>query len=34
MPATPDIDLSILGQEVPLGRVDRELKKLWDADEA
>lgn len=34
MPATLDIDLSILGQEVPLGRVDRELKKLWDSDEA
>jgi glucose-6-phosphate dehydrogenase assembly protein OpcA len=27
-------DLSILGQEVPLGRVDRELKKLWDTDDA
>lgn len=34
MTATLDIDLSILGQEVPLGRVDRELKKLWDSDEA
>lgn len=34
MPATLEPDLSILGQEVPLGRVDRELKKLWDSDEA
>ena len=34
MPATLDSTLSILGQEVPLGRVDRELKKLWDSDEA
>lgn len=34
MRAATDIDLSILGQEVPLGRVDRELKKLWDSDEA
>lgn len=34
MAAATDIDLSILGQEVPLGRVDRELKKLWDADQA
>ena len=34
MPAASDIDLSILGQEVPLGLVDRELKKLWDSDEA
>ena len=32
--AAPDSDLSILGMEVPLGRVDRELQKLWDADEA
>ncbi|TLD72651.1 hypothetical protein FEM03_00830 [Phragmitibacter flavus] len=26
--------LSILGQEVPLGRVDKALKELWGADEA
>ena len=34
MTTTLEDSLSILGQEVPLGRVDRELKKLWDSDEA
>ncbi|MBX7212095.1 MAG: glucose-6-phosphate dehydrogenase assembly protein OpcA [Verrucomicrobiaceae bacterium] len=34
MRAALEDTLSILGQEVPLGRVDRELKKLWDSDEA
>ncbi len=33
MPHTLDTALMLLGQEVPLGRVDRELKKLWDSDE-
>ena len=32
--ATLDDSIALLGQEVPLGRVDRELKKLWDADDA
>ena len=32
--ATLDDAIALLGQEVPLGRVDRELKKLWDADDA
>lgn len=33
MPALLESSLSKLGQEVPLGRVDRELKKIWATDE-
>src|SRR6476659_1746534 len=34
MSATLDDSLSVLGQEVPLGRVDKALKELWGKDEA
>lgn len=34
MSASLDTALSILGQEVPLGRVDKALKELWGADQA
>ena len=31
---TPTLNTSILGQEVPLGRVDQSLKELWGQDDA
>jgi len=34
MPALEESSLSILGQEVPLGRVDKALKELWGQDDA
>jgi glucose-6-phosphate dehydrogenase assembly protein OpcA len=34
MENTLELSLSVLGQEVPLGRVDKALKELWGKDEA